>query len=295
MSQDDPENVDDKDGKSGRNRLAYKIAEQAGRLAALAMKDAPTGARILIFILYGIFGGCFFSLAIPPYDVIKQLFVLTFLIVSFIVLYIMMTRYHKDVDSRPALRNAEQEPELREGAKISGLSLADYDDVLTVLKEARKKVFQCVNEKQGGVSLAEFRANIFLPEINEDDIKYVLRIYPGLHVNMENGREREICFGPGEGLTGRVFEEGVPRVAERITSESTGWDSVYTLTDEQLSRIHPKLQWILSVPLKDGETSVGVLNIDGLQDDAHVDVIYECMHNILAEIATMQALLSRKT
>ena len=207
----------------------------------------------------------------------------------------MMLRQLRRVVMGERLRNPQKVDEIKEGSDISGLSLEDYDRAISLLNQIREKIFQYLSQRQKDISMHEIRANVFLPEQSGNERAYVLRIYPGLHVNMNNVKEREISFGPGEGLTGRVFEEGTPRVAERIASEETGWDSTYTLTDDQVKRIHPKLQWILSLPLKHGDTPIGVVNIDGLQDTVHVDALYGCIQNIFGEIAAMQELLSRST
>ncbi len=291
----DDETEDETEGKSGAGDLPGQLAAHARVLAVAAMKNAPWQARILVYVLYLIFGLSFVVLITAPNDAATQIILFALALISFVVLYKMMGKQDKRVVLGAGLMNPQKVDDIKKGSDISGMSLADYDRAVSLLNEIREKIFRCLSQKQNGISISGIRANVFLPQESDSGLDYVLNIYPGLHVNMNNVREREISFGPGEGLTGRVFEEGTPRVAERIPSEATGWDSTYTLTAEQTSRIHPKLQWILSLPLKHGKTPIGVLNIDGLQDIVHVDALYGCIRDVYYEVNAMQELLSRNT
>lgn len=295
MAEDSSDRDREKEDKSGGEQLGGQVAGHARALAVLAMKNAPWRARILVYVLYLIFGLSVVALLTAPYDAVKQIIVFVLAVISFFGLYRMMGKQDNRVVLGAGLRNPKKVDEIKKGSDISGLSLEDYDRAVSLLTQIKENVFRCLSQKQSGISIHEIRANVFLPQKSDSEPSYVLKIYPGLHVNMNNVQEREISFGPGEGLTGRVFEDGTPRVAERIPSEETGWDSTYTLTDEQVSRIHPKLRWILSLPLKDDETPIGVVNVDGLQDNVHVDALYGCIQNIFGEIAAMQELLSRNT
>ncbi|MCH7889713.1 MAG: GAF domain-containing protein [Proteobacteria bacterium] len=295
MAENSPEGDNVKEDKSGGEQLGVQVAKNARFLAVLAMENAPTWARILVFVCYAIFALSLVVLVTPPYDANKQIIVLSITIISLLVLVVIMLNQFKRVVMSEKLRNPRKVDEIKKGSDITGLTPVDYDRAISLLTQIRANIFHCLSRHQSDVSISKIRANLFLPQKSNDGPDYVLKIYPGLHVNMDKSREREISFGPGEGLTGRVFEDGKPRVAERIPSEAKGWDSSYTLTDDQLSRIHPKLQWILSIPLKHDNTPIGVVNIDGLQEDVHVDALYGCIHNIFGEIATMQELLSRNT
>lgn len=288
-----PPGDDETEDKSSVAGVAGDVAKHGRAIAILAMENAPPGARILVFVLYAIFGISLIGLLVPPYEAYKQIFVIILAVASFIYLWRMMIRQSKRLDLGARLRNPEKVDDIQRGSDVIGLSLEDYDRAVSLLTQIRENVFRCLAQKQSGVSIHKIRANVFLPKESHSGSSYVLNIYPGLHVNMNNVQEREIAFGPGEGLTGRVFEEGMPRVAERIPGEATGWDSTYKLTPDQVSRIHPKLQWICSLPLKDGKTTIGVVNIDGLQDIVHVDDLYGCVRGVYYELNAMQALLSQ--
>lgn len=136
---------------------------------------------------------------------------------------------------------------------------------------------------QPTISADLVRVNIFIPDSRRADVGEVCGLYipKGLHCNMLEKAERDLVFRTDEGLTGRVFvqEEAEGAVYDTAAKD---WCRVtffgqppdpeqgpdYTLTGYQRELISDRLRWVMSFPLKipDGtsETTVGVVNIDGL-------------------------------
>ena len=170
-----------------------------------------------------------------------------------------------------------------------------YDGVRRVLIEARGNVYDSLKNRYRKLPGDWVRANIFRPWPSSTPGGYILRIYPGLHLNMNHQPELGITFEPRRGATGKVFESGQALVTQRIASSSTGWDKVFRLTSKHASIVHPDLQWIISMPLKTGRgRPIGVMNIDGLHKQFKIDVLYKCMEDVTDEAVIISHLLARR-
>jgi pimeloyl-ACP methyl ester carboxylesterase len=121
------------------------------------------------------------------------------------------------------------------------------------------------------------RTNLFAP------IDGALRIVHGATDNMNYAPELDIQIEAGHGATGVAFVTGNPCL---VLKTATGW-SGSTLPGKELAKVHPSLQWVLSLPVKSKERGlvVGVVTVDGLdniptilQDSASV----ECQAAMLA-------------
>jgi hypothetical protein len=107
------------------------------------------------------------------------------------------------------------------------------------------------------------RANVFVPEAG------VLRMLRGAWDNMTHAPEHEIALRFDHGSTGRAFSDGMPFSIRR---KARSW-TAGVLPGPQQARLHPRLQWVLSLPIGRLVTHeqvtvardvVGVLNVDGL-------------------------------
>ena len=114
-----------------------------------------------------------------------------------------------------------------------------------------------------GVDDALVRANIFVPTAN------ALRMVPGAWDNMQWAPEHDIELASDHGSTGRAFTDGTPF---SILRRGAAWTAGVLPGPEQ-AKVHPRLQWILSLPIGRLDTRggmtvardvLGVLNIDGL-------------------------------
>lgn len=97
-----------------------------------------------------------------------------------------------------------------------------------------------------------------------------LRIVPGWHYNMDDRpAELTIAIPAKHGATGNAFQQR----AAVIARAKGGWGD-YSLSREEMAKLHPELQWIVSVPIpkpNGGGEVLGVVNVDGLCEDRTTD------------------------
>lgn len=110
-----------------------------------------------------------------------------------------------------------------------------------------------------GVQSKFLRANLFscLPESNQ------LGMVGDLWRNMDGGRECTIRIPIGEGSTGIAWATGNANKVIR----NGDWGESQLGDPNELSKVHPELRWILTVPIfgSAGGTTKLVLNVDGLR------------------------------
>jgi len=144
-------------------------------------------------------------------------------------------------------------------ALATHLSKKQRDGIYTVLCEAAKRV-----ATELGLPLQLARSNLFGVD-NRDR----MRVLKGLTYNMNDSLELTIKIAVGYGSTGRCFKSAKENIA--IFEEGWGKDQI---EDEEIKRVHPELQWIISVPVKnEDDRPFWVLNVDGLQkryDEKHL-------------------------
>jgi pimeloyl-ACP methyl ester carboxylesterase len=104
----------------------------------------------------------------------------------------------------------------------------------------------------------KIRSNIFLP------IDGKLRIPEGFHFHMDWPPELTVGIGFGMGSAGRAYKNRLINKAIRL---GNSWGES-ELTAEELNKIHPDLQWILSFPIANPDNGgiMGVMTIDGITD-----------------------------
>jgi hypothetical protein len=260
-------------------------------IAAAAMKGGDPWQKLIVYVCYAISASGGFALSLPPYETPKQLACLAFIIVPLLVAgCFVIVRYRHllgDVKAPTPLVAAPSTP-----ANIH-LSSTTREKMFQVLEEARQLAWKLLNAKEPALRDTMVRANVFFPDYESAGTsrrKYFLKIKPGLHINMTE-REAGITLEPGQGLTGHVFQTGEPRVAQRLTTEESGWDEVYKITPELAAIVHPELKWIVSMPLKYGEgRPIGVMNIDGLTHQCKLDDLYECSRKLTQSAIIMAGL-----
>jgi len=258
---------------------ASSVAKAAIRsnatLAALTMEGAKPWQRLIVYICYGIILATIILLVIPPYDSIKQV------VGFFLCVAALLTAGGLVLHQLRQVKGGNGQVPRPKNIQLSG---ADREKIQEVLKEARKKVFQHLVGKNPSITDEQIRANVFFPEYGPSDRPddYLMRIRPGLHLKMDREAELGLTLGPGQGVTGQVFQRGEPMVAKRLLeSDGGGWDAVYDITPELAAVIHPDLKWIISMPIKGADrTPFGVMNVDGLIHSFEFDVLYECAHEL---------------
>jgi hypothetical protein len=170
-------------------------------------------------------------------------------------------------------------PQVRETSVAGGhsevLHIANYDRwarfiAYPQLPADHLRVVQTLVQQIRALAAAELeldpalvRANVFVPEGG------VLRMLRGAWDNMMHAPEHDITLRFDHGSTGRAFSDGTPFSIRRRAS---GW-TAGVLPGPQQARLHPRLQWVLSLPIgrlvTDDQATVardvvGVLNVDGL-------------------------------
>lgn len=147
----------------------------------------------------------------------------------------------------------------------------DLANLSELLEEIRMRAYQHLHEEKDDLKNEQVRANAFLADYNLAGEGYAFQLVmpDALRKEMHHPPECTIQLKPEQGLTGRVFTDGRRGIVHRIPDDKGQWDDTYKLTDELKAKVHPKLKWIVSLPIQDPETQVtlAVLNIDGLDAD----------------------------
>jgi hypothetical protein len=127
----------------------------------------------------------------------------------------------------------------------------ERSDTRELLKIATETVAQKLS-----VSPTHVRANLFGRLRNGR-----LGILPGLCYNMDKEPELALEIDLGRGSTGLCFSCVEPHLA----TFDDGW-AADALNDEGMTKIHPDLRWIASIPVTTGKPpqAVWVLNVDGI-------------------------------
>jgi len=267
-------------------------------VAVVAMKDADGWQKAVVYVLYGIIAIALFYLGVPPYQANKQITGLIVVIVLLFVVAIFLIYRYAKLSARTILNGkAPVEPKVKEPITIH-LSGVVLEKLRVILDEARKQAHAFLKIIDPTLPNKNVRANIFLPEYGEshrwDD--YVLKITPGLHLNMD-APETGIILNRGQGVTDKVFQSGEARVAQRLPlgSASSGWDAVYKITDELAAVIHPDLKWIISMPLNGGQAGrcIGVMNVDCLGHEFTLDNLFDCAAKLTTFPYTIFGLVNR--
>jgi hypothetical protein len=270
-------------------------------IAALAMEGAEPFQKIIVYCLYAALTLGIIILGTPPYTSLKELVALG-LILAFVALVAMfvLSRYGDLAKKGPPVTstgtaiNTPIPTPVTPPIPTIVISPLKCQRLITLLEETRTAAYKYLVGKDPKIAYNDIRANIFLPEYEPpytDPDKYILKIYPGLHVNMDEMKyhaELGINFLPKQGATGNVFTTGMARVAQRLLSISGDWDDIYHITPEVAAIIHPALKWIISMPLLQASGKpLGVLNVDGLNSQPTIGTLYKCAYSQVTTYATV--------
>jgi pimeloyl-ACP methyl ester carboxylesterase len=127
------------------------------------------------------------------------------------------------------------------------------DKVQRELQAFRQDAAKVVGAEAGCV-----RVNLFAP------IGGALRIVPGATDNMDYSPEFGIEILPKHGATGTAFDSGEVCI---VVQKNDSW-SGNSLPGDELKKVHPRLKWVISLPLISETRSsvIGVVNVDGLDN-----------------------------
>lgn len=170
------------------------------------------------------------------------------------------------------------------------------DEIGQLLEHIRKSAFDRLYPMNTSLSDRQIRGNIFLADYAKvaEGIVFELFMPVELRKNMNYPPEWQIRFSPGQGATGCVFVEGDQRVARRTSTNEGEWESVFRMSDELKEKVHKDLKWIVSLPLKEraSQTTLAVLNIDGLDCDFNDEQLATIVKGTIRDIRGLEMLIA---
>ena len=229
----------------------FKIIRDIVKILVDVIRPYPWMAAVILVLVIAVIPTtvamiCGFGKAI---FVILAFFILSFLIVVGIIL--MQVHSQKEQIRRPAGEKLFMEKNTINLA--NRLNDIQKNDIIVLLRGAATDV-----AKQLNLPIDLIRSNLF-----GVDSQGHMRMVQELTYNMNREEEFTISMPIGYGSTGRCFQSGKPNIA--IFRE--GWGE-NVIEGEELSKVHPDLKWIISLPVPpgDGEARpIWVLNVDGLE------------------------------
>jgi hypothetical protein len=261
----------------GKAKEAGDAAEQLGgigRALAGALHDqAPLAYTCLLMVIAGLVT---IPVAIALRSVVVFLgFLVCILVVA--VLGILLYRGQRDQARRNTVNLEPTENPMQIAMKLSE---SKKRVILGALAGAAESVAESLN-----VPHEHVRANIFA--LDQDGR---LRIVPGLIHNMDRLEELSISMQAGEGSTGRAFASKKPNYA--IFRQ--GWGE-NVIEGEELAKVHPELQWIISVPIfGEGNEPVWVFNVDGLRERREPDQLRSVIGELVKWVGTVTVIAAKQ-
>jgi hypothetical protein len=142
------------------------------------------------------------------------------------------------------------------------------------------------------------RANVFLPDYRNvhTGTACLLFMPDELRKNMHNAAEWGLKLAIGQGASGGAFLHGSQTVALRLPDKAGDWKSEFHMSDDQKQLVDERLQWVLSMPVRDPKSSavLAVVNIDGLEQIVSEEVLSKLATNIAVNILAFADLLARQ-
>jgi len=191
-------------------------------------------------------------------------------------------------------------------------------EVFAILNNAQRKATSILHELGVDTVSTPVRTNLFLPTsdgVRDGDVCNLVIPHDeqfakdGIQVNMENAKERFISFRPNQGATGRVYVEqkaiGVVTNPEWLAAPDDGkgtlvrWhqeipvqvhdnEMLFNTSNIQDRRAVNDLAWIVSMPIKVGDETIGVFNVDCVKYQVtkdQLEKLLEELHPFASDIA----------
>lgn len=165
---------------------------------------------------------------------------------------------------------------------FSRLNKSQREYVRRALAEAAREVAETVFAPSGVI-----RANVFALDTDGR-----MKMADGLTFNMNRPEELTVSMPVGYGSTGRCFQSAKPNLA--IFQRGWGKDSI---EDPELQKVHPDLQWIISVPIlgrSSDRKAIGVLNVDGLHERRPQDQLQNALRALFLWSETISLLVQQR-
>lgn len=229
-------------------------------LAEGVKKNPWLSALILVIVITAV---VVTSLKAPAYI---YLAIAIAVVIAIVVMYCVGIRSQKEQIA--SYRGATMSVDRDTINLVNKLGNHDRQTLLTALKGAAEDVAEVL-----GINPEHVRANLF-----GSDSSNRMRMLAGLTYQMNRDEELTISMPVGYGSTGRCFQRGKPNIA----IFRGGWGE-NAIEDEELRKVHPDLQWIISVPVLSGgeeRRPIWVLNVDGIMEKREKDDLQAALKNL---------------
>lgn len=236
--------IDKKNEEKSRIRIGFFI--EVGKILATALKDYPHLAAVCLIFLIA---------ALVTIFIRGNVAIIAFFILATILCVIILFKKEIYNQTEQVRKRGKESIKVKEDtiSLASRMSDVQKEDVRKILRGATTLVADILNIPHNLV-----RANLF----GVDDHNR-LRMLKELMFHMDREEELTISMPVGYGSTGRCFRHKTSNIA--VFREGWGKD---TIDDEELRKVHPDLQWIISVPVLAGKDRhpIWVMNVDGLRE-----------------------------
>ena len=185
----------------------------------------------------------------------------------------------------------------QETSRVTGGTVVNMNDTVAFAaalpEESRQDISRALAEAAAesagvlGVPADSVRANLF--GVSSDS---KLSILQGLTHHMDRPEELTLTLEPGQGSTGVAFTKGRPNIA--VLRADWG---IASIPDSLLSKVHPELRWIVSVPVfADASRRVmWILNLDGLREPADIDGLQAVVGRLVFYAQAIALIVARAT
>ncbi|MGP8051432.1 MAG: hypothetical protein ACLPYB_12590 [Desulfobaccales bacterium] len=231
---------------------SFNAVSDIGKILARALLKKPVLAAVVLVMLIA-------ALVIIAAIVsnLKEAFysIVAFLILALVIAILLIRMEIREQKETIRSSIGDKLSMGNDTTSIIGLLNTDQcQDIINILSGAAKDVADAL-----GIPIELVRSNLF--GVVSDG---TMRMLKNFTFNMNREEELTISMPVGYGSTGRCFKNRKPNIA--IFRE--GWGE-NVIEGEELSKVHPDLQWIISVPVPPGgekSPPIWVLNVDGLKE-----------------------------
>jgi len=258
----------DQDENSNSKSSFFSTLSDIGKILAEALRKRPWLAAVVLVLLIAsvpIIVAIISGLKEAFYSIIAFLIFALFLT---IVIIIMEIREQREKIRAPIGEKLIMDNDTV--GLIDRLTTEQKQDILVNLSGAAKDVADTL-----GISIELVRSNLF--GVGSDG---KMRMLKDLTFNMNREEELTISMPVGYGSTGRCLKTKKPNIA--IFRE--GWGE-NVIGGEELSKVHPDLQWIISMPVPpwgDKTPPIWVLNVDGLKERCGEEQLREALRPLFS-------------
>jgi hypothetical protein len=252
------------------------VLKDIGKILAKALENEPGLAAICLLVLLG----AAVIIVLRAEKKVPWLFGLIF----FAILMaggISCLEIMKQNGQWRTVTKVQPSPTVNSGTIAQRLTDKQKKDIRLTLQKATEDVsgFLKINPDL-------LRANLFAPDEHGN-----MHIIQELAYNMHRTDEMTLNIPVGYGSTGRCFQSGQPNIAVF----RGGWREA-ALAEEELKKLDPDLQWVISVPVKgtnDDVRPIWVMNIDCLKQQRDETELQGALGHLYAWSYTISIIISQ--